>query len=62
MVEPSKIGAFLDHVMLVIAREARFDRPFCEALLPVFAAKYWHGRTRGGLAGRAGIVAPSPTC
>jgi DNA polymerase-3 subunit epsilon len=35
------VSAFLADVVLVIAHEARFDRPFCETLLPVFAAKYW---------------------
>jgi DNA polymerase-3 subunit epsilon len=27
--------------VLIIAHEARFDRPFCEALFPVFATRYW---------------------
>ena len=40
-IDPDKVSAFLDDVVLIIAHEARFDRPFCEALFPVFATKYW---------------------
>ena len=36
-----QVSAFLEGVVLVIAHEARFDRPFCEALFPVFATRYW---------------------
>jgi len=40
-INPEQVSAFLEDVVLVIAHEARFDRPFCEALLPIFATKYW---------------------
>ena len=40
-IDADKVSTFLDDVVLVIAHEARFDRPFCEALFPVFATKYW---------------------
>ena len=38
---PDKVSAFVQDAVLVIAHEARFDRPFCEALFPVFATRYW---------------------
>jgi DNA polymerase-3 subunit epsilon len=40
-IEPDEVSAFMEDVVLVIAHEARFDRPFCEALFPVFATKHW---------------------
>jgi DNA polymerase III subunit epsilon len=40
-INPEDVSSFLEDVVLVIAHEARFDRPFCEALFPAYAAKYW---------------------
>jgi DNA polymerase-3 subunit epsilon len=40
-IDPEHVSVFLADVVLVIAHEARFDRPFCEAQFPVFATKYW---------------------
>lgn len=35
------VAKFIDDAVLVIAHEARFDRPICENLVPAFASKYW---------------------
>ena len=40
-IKGEEVAAFLEDVVLVIAHEARFDRPFCEALSPTFSTKYW---------------------
>jgi DNA polymerase-3 subunit epsilon len=40
-INPAAVSAFLTDVVLVVAHEARFDRPFCEALVPEFAGRYW---------------------
>lgn len=40
-IDPAGIASFIDDAVLVIAHEARFDRPFCEKLFPAFASKYW---------------------
>lgn len=56
-IKAEQVSAFLDDVVLVIAHEARFDGPFCEALFPIFSTKYWacsntevdwRGRGHGG--------------
>lgn len=39
--DEAKIAAMLDGVDLVIAHNAGFDRPFCEARIPAFAQMSW---------------------
>jgi DNA polymerase-3 subunit epsilon len=40
-IDPEAAARFIDDAVLVIAHEARFDRPFCEKVVPAFASKYW---------------------
>lgn len=41
VIDPAAVASFIADAALVIAHEARFDRPFCERLVPEFAQKYW---------------------
>jgi DNA polymerase-3 subunit epsilon len=53
---------FIDDAVLVIAHEARFDRPFCERLVPAFTGKYWPARIPRSIGWHAATAAPnSPT-
>jgi DNA polymerase-3 subunit epsilon len=40
-IDADTVPAFVADAVLVIAHGAAFDRPFCEALLPVFVDKHW---------------------
>lgn len=40
-IDDAQVKALVDGVQLVIAHNAKFDRPFLEARLPVFADKHW---------------------
>lgn len=40
-IDEDAVAAFIADAVLVIAHGAAFDRPFCEALLPVFVEKHW---------------------
>ncbi|MBO0904818.1 3'-5' exonuclease [Jiella sonneratiae] len=40
-IDPEAVAAFVAPADLVIAHNARFDRPFCEAFAPGFADKAW---------------------
>jgi DNA polymerase-3 subunit epsilon len=40
-IEESAVAAFIESADLVIAHNARFDRPFCEGLSDIFAALPW---------------------
>lgn len=40
-IDLAAVSAFVNDAVLLIAHEARFDRPFCERLFPEFADKYW---------------------
>jgi DNA polymerase III subunit epsilon len=40
-IDTGSVNELLDLAILVIAHNAAFDRPFCEALWPVFADKAW---------------------
>lgn len=41
MIDMQALRAFIDPADLVIAHNAGFDRPFCEAFSPVFSGKAW---------------------
>lgn len=40
-IDPREIEKVVEEAAIVIAHNARFDRPFCEKLWPTFAAKAW---------------------
>jgi DNA polymerase-3 subunit epsilon len=40
-IDDNAVNDLLDHVVLVIAHHAAFDRPFLEKRLPIFASKHW---------------------
>ncbi|MEI2302445.1 3'-5' exonuclease [Ensifer sp. MJa1] len=40
-IDLAQLQSIVEHADLVIAHNAGFDRPFCEALSPVFAGKAW---------------------
>lgn len=68
-IDEAALAALLEPADLVIAHNAGFDRPFCEALSPVFATKAWacsvkevswrdygfEGAKLGYLVGQAGL-------
>lgn len=41
MIDVDQLGSIIEPADLVIAHNARFDRPFCEAFSPIFAGKAW---------------------
>ncbi len=40
-IDPDQLRAVIEPADLVIAHNAGFDRPFCEAFSPIFAGKAW---------------------
>ena len=40
-IDPKAVTAFIEAADCVIAHNAKFDRPFCEAFAPAFATKSW---------------------
>jgi DNA polymerase-3 subunit epsilon len=40
-IDPAAVARFVERADLVIAHNAKFDRPFCERLAPGFEAKHW---------------------
>ncbi|HEV7309219.1 3'-5' exonuclease [Ensifer sp.] len=40
-IDLSALAALIEPADLIIAHNARFDRPFCEAFSPIFSAKAW---------------------
>ncbi|MHB8838921.1 MAG: 3'-5' exonuclease, partial [Gemmatimonadaceae bacterium] len=40
-IDDGQVQALADHAQLVIAHNAKFDRPFLEARFPAFADKHW---------------------
>ena len=40
-IDPEAVAAFIEAADCVIAHNAKFDRPFCEAFVPAFTQKRW---------------------
>jgi DNA polymerase-3 subunit epsilon len=59
VIDMSALRVLIDPADLVVAHNASFDRPFCEAFSPAFAGKAWACSTRKSTGQRAGSKAPS---